>query len=435
MLIHLAFLLAPAHAAPTISDCSAVTKSAPGVYDNESCAISTAACTFASGVLVCDAQTAGCDPDWTGAYYAVDYLKDRSISVFGTCEKLGTQNAEDFCCHIEDTQDEIDYFELYGQDVGDESIDFIWANGQSDEKNLRPTHTNNRWEATAIGRGGNDNIQGSNTTESEYVETLKGWDGHDGISGNQGNDIIYGGVGNDTMNGGHGDDRIYGSTGSDNIFGGPGNDQLHGQAWGDYIEGGTGDDLIWGHQGVDELYGQAGEDTIRGGNQGDEIWGGPDRDILYGQNGDDEIYGEAGNDDLMGNAGEDYLIGGSGNDRINGGDGDNDYLYGQDGDDYLHGGLGNDFLYGDGDDDFLCEEKGGLGTCYDSLLVGGAGTDTAWLGPGDGVCVSNVTLTGSGIQHAGSPEFDWSNFTGVAVDVYAWPNECWEVIDLDPHFP
>jgi Ca2+-binding RTX toxin-like protein len=75
------------------------------------------------------------------------------------------------------------------------------------------------------GGGGNDEIHGVH--------------GADILSGQDGNDTLYGGLDNDndTLYGGYGDDRLEGGAGNDQLYDGPGLDIL---------EGGAGDDLLYG---------------------------------------------------------------------------------------------------------------------------------------------------------------------------------------------
>jgi len=83
------------------------------------------------------------------------------------------------------------------------------------------------------------------------------------ISGNAGNDTIYGGAGNDTITGNNGADMIQGYGGDDVIFGNDGADQLDGGAGNDtlYSFDGTGNtdgdqDLLF------QFYTDPGTDTL-----------------------------------------------------------------------------------------------------------------------------------------------------------------------------
>ena len=119
-----------------------------------------------------------------------------------------------------------------------------------------------------------------------------------------------------------------------------------------------GNDTISGNAGQDDLYGFAGNDTIKGGNEYDIVFGQDGNDKLYGEGGGDDLYGGAGDDTLDGAAGIDWLFGGEDRDTLLGGV-DADELYGQGGDDYLNGGAGADFMVGaDGNDIYIVDNFG-----------------------------------------------------------------------------
>ena len=75
---------------------------------------------------------------------------------------------------------------------------------------------------------------------------------------------------NDDMTGNTGDELLFGFDGSDRIFGGGGADEL---------AGGSGNDTLVGGAGADKLYGEAGNDLIVGYTVGDQIDGGAGFDI------------------------------------------------------------------------------------------------------------------------------------------------------------
>jgi Ca2+-binding RTX toxin-like protein len=159
------------------------------------------------------------------------------------------------------------------------------------------------------------------------------------IVGNDGSNLLLGGLGNDTIDGGDG---------IDNLFGEGGNDTLNGEAGVDYIVGGDGDDAMDGGADADALYGQAGNDVLSGGT-------GFVTDILVGGDGDDTLYGNSGLGDY----------------------------------DRMDGGAGNDTYFVDTGDDLTFEAAGG-------------GTDTVYAnvaGANNGVYlyanVENLVLLGS----------------------------------------
>jgi Ca2+-binding RTX toxin-like protein len=121
-----------------------------------------------------------------------------------------------------------------------------------------------------------------------------------------------------------------------------------------------GNDTITGNAGQDDLYGYSGNDVIKAGNAYDIVYGDDGNDKLYGEGGDDDLYGGTGDDTLEGAAGIDWLFGGDDRDRLLGG-ADADELYGNAGDDTLDGGAGADYFEGgDGNDLYIFDTLGDL---------------------------------------------------------------------------
>ncbi len=89
-----------------------------------------------------------------------------------------------------------------------------------------------------------------------------------------------------------------------------------------------GADLITGDRGDDIIYGLIGNDQLVGGKGKDELYGGIGDDRLIGGKGQDKLYGDDGNDWLTGGKSEDLLVGGKGSDILNGGRGEGNNLYG-----------------------------------------------------------------------------------------------------------
>lgn len=109
----------------------------------------------------------------------------------------------------------------------------------------------------------------------------------DSIVGGSGRDDIFAGGGDDTIEGGgasgtggsgtflrgqEGNDLIIGGIDADRISGGTGNDALFGREGNDNIDGDDGDDLIEGGAGLDDIEAGRGNDTVTGGSGGDVIW-------------------------------------------------------------------------------------------------------------------------------------------------------------------
>jgi Ca2+-binding RTX toxin-like protein len=292
----------------------------------------------------------------------------------------------------------------------------------------------------------NDGRIGSGETANVMadVENATGGQGGDVIVGNDGPNVLGGGIDYEG-----GADTIYGAGGNDHLDGG--------QGWNDLLDGGPGDDVIdEGMIGGDTLLGGAGDDllvraddsskpsTLRGGEGIDTVkyqsgYGGVivtldgianDGPIAHPQDdvgGDIEnIIGGWGADTLVGNAGPNIIDGGEGADSIQGGGGfdfvdysartrnvtvtldgladDGDRLSSVEG---VIGGSGNDTLVGNGEANVL---RGGGGDdaidggAGDDVIDGGAGRDTVdYAARTVGVTVDLVAGTGGS---TGSAERD-----------------------------
>ncbi len=222
------------------------------------------------------------------------------------------------------------------------------------------------------------------------------------LTGNGGDDVLFGGSANDTLNGGSGKDELVGNAGDDLVQGqGSTGDTLDGGDGNDTLNGGSGNDLIREFFAGDAVLTNAtmtgrGTDTIisaeraaltgggaaqtidvstfftpgltsvtldgAGGN--DTLLGSDGSDVLVGSGGSDRIEGNAGNDRIIGGSGADTLIGGDGDDFIKGLGGSGDRLSGGNGNDTLNGGRGVDRVIEAGDVDFTLTTTAltGLGT-------------------------------------------------------------------------
>lgn len=260
--------------------------------------------------------------------------------------------------------------------------------------------------------------------------------GNDVLSGDAGNDTLFGGSGNDVLNGGDGNDSMLGGAGNDTLNGGAGADQMlgeggddlfvttpgfgsdtiiggeTGETFGDILDAsglttgvnlvysapeagtlsdgvstltfseieavrlGSGNDTVQGSTGDDVLASGAGDDVVTTGAGNDTVEAGTGNDLVDAGAGNDLVLGDAGQDTLLGGAGNDTLDGGTENDTLDGGAGD-DSLIGGAGNDSLAGGDGIDTLEGGDGSDTL---TGGLGA---DLFNGGVGDDDLVLGAGD----------------------------------------------------
>ena len=120
--------------------------------------------------------------------------------------------------------------------------------------------------------------------------------------GGNGNDFIFGSIGDDQLNGENGIDRLFGNLGSDILRGDEGDDALF---------GGSGSDLLLGGLGSDRLFGGRGDDALLGGGGAGQLYGGRGNNVLDGGLADDQLYLEGGMNTVV-------LRQGDGTDTING---------------------------------------------------------------------------------------------------------------------
>lgn len=169
---------------------------------------------------------------------------------------------------------------------------------------------------TIIGRGGGDDIVGTNaadTIHSDEPGTTAG-------------------------------SCPAGSTERDDIEGGAGNDTIHSSVCGGSSRGGPGDDILIAGGGATTFHGDAGNDLLdlrvaadalaNGGEGADRILGPATRMLARGDEGNDTIIGGAGPDTIEAGLGDDSVDAREGDDFVNGGPG-LDQLGGGDGDDVL----------------------------------------------------------------------------------------------------
>ena len=206
------------------------------------------------------------------------------------------------------------------------------------------------------------------------IEALTGTQFDDVLTGDAGDNFIYGGplmTGNDTISGGDGDDFIMTGEGNHVLDGGAGSDiwSLYGNAQTADINGGVTASLAL--QGAPQDTGQGimtvtGFEHMHGTNFNDTLIGDDGNNILAGgESGSDHLIGGEGNDILMGDgffvyfggqivradyANTPFVLGGvtygHGNDVLEGGEG-HDRLLGGEGNDTLSGGEGHDtFVFG-----------------------------------------------------------------------------------------
>ena len=261
---------------------------------------------------------------------------------------------------------------------------------------------------------------GAGIDDITNFENVVGSAFNDNLDGNDGANVMEGGLGNDNINGRAGVDTVSyersvaGVTvnlalGTAQNTIGAGTDtlsnfeNLRGSGFADTLLGNTAANVIEGGAGADTLNGGGGNDTLSGGAGNDVIDGGAGTDVavftgnrseytfsrsgtgtqtvLFVTHASGEVdrlslveqlrfadgtmntptLGTAGNDTFNGTANADTYLGQAGNDTINGNAGNDD----------LDGGTGNDIVNGGDGDDLL---TGGAGI---DTINGGAGIDTA----------------------------------------------------------
>lgn len=172
------------------------------------------------------------------------------------------------------------------------------------------TITGNDGDDTLVGAEGDDSLRGGFGND-----IVDGSEGDDFARGGAGDDLVLGFTGDDTLDGDSGNDIVLGEAGNDLISLGGGNDVswvddevsdeafLTGQLGDDTIYGGAGDDNIWDYSGEDSLFGGYGDDRMSATDNQLADWN-------IAPHAPDLVVGGAGNDLLIGDDG-DTLTGGS----------------------------------------------------------------------------------------------------------------------------
>ncbi|MFT3729113.1 MAG: calcium-binding protein [Terricaulis sp.] len=189
----------------------------------------------------------------------------------------------------------------------------------------------------------------------------------DTFIGNDGNNILYGGLG-DTVIGNGGNDVLIVDSAPAALDGGAGYDILEfvGDINGMLVADSNGDGLaevVFADHGVDvDLSSNFIFDDGFGNSATianiEELDGSELGDTFVGDNNSNQLYGWGGDDTIIGLGGDDVIDGGDGNDQLRGDSGSsgrgpqgNDQIFGGAGDDYMNGGGGVDsFDGGEGND-------------------------------------------------------------------------------------
>jgi Ca2+-binding RTX toxin-like protein len=306
-----------------------------------------------------------------------------------------------------------------------------------------------------IAAGATSDILNFTGVALDGIAEIQGGAGADTITGSSGADLIDGGNDGDTIRGGAGDDiiiggRVSGNSGNDLLYGEDGDDTflffVNPQV--DSYYGGNGWDKIQAGQANVQLYIGLGptvsatlqvEEISSGGFSGVSIalqdrytgssWLGQTLDFSAVKlTGIAYLAGTLGSDSIITGGDDDVVVGGDGADTIQTGAGA-DYLRGDAGNDTLRGGLGNDILIGGVGDDTVFGDDGddvfqftGTGLGYDAV-TGGAGVDVI-TALADGTViglrgfseVETITAGGfTGVSVLGSTGADLLDFSTVSV--------------------
>lgn len=143
---------------------------------------------------------------------------------------------------------------------------------------------------------------------------------------------VIGSSHNDVLTGNGGDNGLWGDLGNDSVAGGSGADLLRGDAGNDTLDGGLGADRLDGGAGIDTAsYAHSGLGVTVDLGAGTARFGDAQRDVFVSV---ENLVGSARGDTLAGDGGANMLSGEDSNDRLTGAGGA----------DVLNGGLGGDFF-------------------------------------------------------------------------------------------
>lgn len=250
---------------------------------------------------------------------------------------------------------------------------------------------------------------------------LRGYDGHDKLFGNDGNDLLLGGAGNDKLWGDRGDDILRGGEGNDTLYIDRGNNTYDGGSGIDYVDfsrvttfnaGGwwsheieasnvgfsvdirTGETRaqvstingpsagytdFWGtntFENIQTLIMTPHDDVVRDNNAGHTHMLGSGDDLIEGRGGADQIYGQGGSDTASYEGSASGVIVSLFEHDGHGGDAEGDLLFQVEN---LRGSGHRDRLTGD-DEANRIDGGGGddtiLGGLRADTLIGGAGDDS-----------------------------------------------------------
>ena len=262
--------------------------------------------------------------------------------------------------------------------------------------------------ATGIGSKADKLISIENFIGSKYGDAITGDTGANILSAGEGNDHFFGSGGGDTYDGGTGKDwidyRTSTATVNVNLLTGVGSGSV---AQGDTyknienIRGGAGDDTLIGDDNANVIYAGKGSDHVEAGGGNDMIYTAGGYDYVDGGAGIDTVsyadswdkvvinlatgigqYGAASRDtivnveNIIGSKFDDIITGDAGTNTLNGGAG-NDTLHGGDGNDILIGGAGADVIEGGVGADTVSYASTHTGVTVNLMTGGGLNADAS----------------------------------------------------------
>jgi Ca2+-binding RTX toxin-like protein len=231
------------------------------------------------------------------------------------------------------------------------------------------------------------------------IDLLDAADGN-GVTGNDGANLITVTGGADTVSGGPGEDRLFvdfrlatgAITGNSttNVAEAGGGARLvtiaggfeHMTIWtgsaADTITTGDGDDDIRTGEGASTVVAGGGANYVSGGSGADTVTAGDGNNVIYGFDGANTITTGNGANHIVGGSGADTVIAGDGGNYVDGGDGANTITTGA-GADQVLSGLGADTI--------------ATGAGDDRITIRGGGADTVDAGAGDDLLIADYSAS------------------------------------------
>lgn len=311
---------------------------------------------------------------------------------------------------------------------------------------LEKIYLNTVRKVTQLGITKDTGSKGDTVTGSDIAEAFDGFEGHDKILAQGGDDALHGHAGNDQLEGGSGDDLLVGGSGHDLLLGGSGNDVyvFYLGDGSDVLEDSQGSNILQFMAGISleemRVYRMTNNEVVLKYKPGEgnaivfrSFLSGPSHqnfDLIFSdgrlvavtskQSPFRNLYGTENDDKMIAIVDGTHFKAGAGNDTV---DGSKlaDVLEGDDGDDKLHGHEGNDLISGGYGDDYL---SGGSGD--DTFRFGlGYGQDTVYdrygqntLEFAEGISADQLFVKNDGTSHVDI--FIYENTDGLRLDSKAF---------------